>query len=108
MGFTGSKHILAPRLDLLARDGTVYDLDHATGYQCRPSLQTLATGLDPLQHEALRDSFHALLTLTDSTYARALGPERARRGALFRDHAIQYFQTLPRLLEAAGHAGFRG
>ena len=107
-GFTGSEHVRTPNLDLMASEGAVFHMGHVTANHCRPSLQTLVTGLYPLQYSVRADSLLARYRRTDAAYAQASATGRIRLETRFRDHAMQHFTTLPTLLAGAGYASFQG
>ncbi len=50
-GCTGSRHVHSPNMDTLAAGGAAFHLGHTTSNHCRPALQTLMTGLFPVQYE---------------------------------------------------------
>lgn len=107
-GFTGSEHVRTPNLDLMASEGAVFHMGHVTDNHCRPSLQTLVTGLYPLQYSVRADSLLARYRRTDAAYVQASATGRIRLETRFRDHAMQHFTTLPELLADAGYASFQG
>jgi arylsulfatase A-like enzyme len=89
-GFMGSTVAHTPRLDRLASQGTVFRVGYSTASVCRPALQTLLTGLEPLEYTAL---------------ARALGGAGA--AAPGSGDVVQRIDTLPRLLAQRGYASFQ-
>lgn len=107
-GFTGSEHVYTPHMDRLARDGAVFLLGHVTDNHCRPSLQTLVTGLYPLQYQALVDHYHAEATRDNGEYQGASLSERRDFDMLFRAQALRQFETLPALLARRGYVSFQG
>lgn len=88
-GFMGAPVVRTPHLDRLADEGTFFPVGYATASVCRPSLNTLLTGLHPHQWE-LR-----LRQLERSGIQRARWTE------------IQDVQTLPRLLAERGYTSFQ-
>jgi uncharacterized sulfatase len=89
-GFTGNEIVRTPNLDGLARGGTVFPFTHTTGSICAPSLNSLLTGLYPIQWQRRMSGL------------RALGFRGVRRR-----NAIGYVPTLPRILGEAGYASFQ-
>lgn len=85
----GSSVVRTPRLDELARGGTVYPVTYNTSSMCRPSLQTLLTGLYP--HE----------------YRRAQSDLEASEGITLHGSEVRRFSTLPRVLGDHGYASFQ-
>jgi uncharacterized sulfatase len=82
-GFMGSPFVHTPRLDDLARGGTVFTTAYVTASACRPSLLSLLTGLHPRQPGAAREA-------PDPGSEAALGAG-----------------TLPALLARHGYASFQ-
>ena len=107
-GFTGSEHVHTPHMDRLAQNGAVFLLGHVTDNHCRPSLQTLVTGLYPLQYQALVDRYHTEATRDSEEYKRASPPERRDFDVLFRAQVMRRFETLPALLAKRGYVSFQG
>ncbi|MFP6664757.1 MAG: sulfatase-like hydrolase/transferase [Deltaproteobacteria bacterium] len=52
VGFLGHAVALTPNLDALAAAGTVFTNAHNTASACQPSLQTLLSGMHPVQWDA--------------------------------------------------------
>lgn len=89
-GFLGHAVALTPNLDALAAAGTVFSNAHNTASVCQPSLQTLLSGMHPVQWDARR---------------RALEDQH---GPIPRRQEVQFFRTLPRTLAAHGYRSFEG
>lgn len=106
-GFTGSEHVRTPNLDRLASEGATFFLAHATANYCRPSLQTLITGLYPAQYRRIADRYHAEAVRGEADWAAASGDARRRRDAAFLAQIMQRFTTLPTLLADKGYASFQ-
>lgn len=90
-GFMGSPIAHTPELDRLAREGMVFTHAFNSASVCRPSLQTLLTGLDPIQWEA-----HLFRT------------SRKNPGSVEQLHEIVHFDTLPEALARRGYRSFQG
>lgn len=88
-GFMGSDWVQTPNLDRLAEAGVVFELAHTTSSHCRPSLNTLLTGLLPFQWN------YRLNRLKES------------EDGFDENFAIEHFRTLPRLLAEQGYASFQ-
>lgn len=89
-GFMGSDFIHTPNLDTLAREGVVLTHAFNTASACRPSLQTLLTGLHPLQIKTLADVGR-------------------KEGATFPEfRIIRSLETLPKALARRGYVSFQG
>ena len=89
-GFMGSPVARTPNLDELAREGVVFTHAFNTSSVCRPSLQTLLTGLHPVQIEArlerLRNAGRQIRTFEE----------------------VEHFETLPARLGERGYVSFQG
>ena len=55
LGFLGDENVITPNMDILGRGGSVFEVGHATSNFCRPTLQSLITGLYPVQYEQRAD-----------------------------------------------------
>jgi len=62
-GFMGSAHAKTPSLDELASEGLTFEQAFNTASVCRPSLQTLLSGLYPDQWAHRKRTGHAIQTL---------------------------------------------
>lgn len=89
-GFMNSEVAQTPHLDRLAADGTVFTHVFNTSSVCRPSLQTLLTGLHPLQIDARVSAL------------REAGEQ------IPRDAFLRHFQTVPQHLAEVGYVSFQG
>ncbi len=102
-GFLGDQNVMTPNLDILGSGGAVFEVGHATANHCRPTLQSLVTGLYPVQYET------RVADLVDARVAAGAIPadaEPADRRAQRREletSMIAEFATLPRLLGEAGY-----
>lgn len=106
-GFTGSDHVRTPNLDRLAQEGAAFLFAYATANHCRPSLQTLITGLYPAQYQRLADRYHAEAMRDRPEPAADSEDARRRRYVVFMSQAMRRFATLPRLLAEEGYATFQ-
>jgi uncharacterized sulfatase len=89
-GFMGSETALTPNLDTLAAQGVVFTHAFSTASSCRPALQSLLTGLHPIQFETKL----ALLW---------------KQGTRFGPYGeILHFETLPERLAERGYVSFQG
>ncbi|MDJ0850771.1 MAG: sulfatase-like hydrolase/transferase [Myxococcota bacterium] len=89
-GFMGSDVVKTPNLDALAASGTVFTHGMSTASVCRPALQSLLTGLQPLE-------FDAHLAAVRGTGERVRPFEE-----------IAHFETLPERLAERGYVSFQG
>lgn len=89
-GFMGSEIVQTPHLDRLAASGTVFPSGYSTASVCRPSLQSLLTGLHPLQLDRRQQRL--------AERGVPPSPETPLR---------ENFHTLPALLAKRGYASFQ-
>lgn len=104
LGFLGDENVITPNMDIIGNGGAVFEVGHATSNFCRPTLQSLITGLYPVQYDQRAQS------IADR---RMSGPlpngvdsedERAKLRQQYETSAIEEFATLPRLLADRGYA----
>ncbi len=89
-GFMGHAQIQTPALDSLAAGGTVFTNAQLPASNCRPSLQSLLSGLHPEQWRAKRRAL-----------VEAGGPIPARE-------EVVHYRTLPRELARRGYRSWQG
>lgn len=89
-GFMGSARVHTPHIDGLAAEGVVFSHAFNSASTCRPSLQTLLTGLHPFE------------------FRRRMRPDSSTGRRLSREEAIRRIDTLPRLLARQGYVSFQG
>lgn len=93
--FMGSEVAQTPALDTLASQGFAFRQGYTTSSLCRPTLQSLLTGLRPGRYvERLQEIRSAI---------RRLDPDAAKD----RDREVERFETLPRILGREGYASFQ-
>ena len=107
-GFTGSAHVHTPHMDSLAAGGAVFHLGHTTSNHCRPALQTLMTGLVPVQYDAMAAKLHAEVAAASADYQAASPAARQRWDRQFFGQVMREFTTLLALLAQHGYASFQG
>lgn len=105
-GFMGADYLHTPNMDSLAASGLVFTDGYVSDNHCRPSLQTLLTGILPIDYQ--KQSFaqaHQEIqenkVPTDSIQAYLEDYDRRARG-------FSHFNTLPKLLASKGYASFQG
>ena len=105
LGFLGDNNVITPNMDLLGRGGAVFEVAHATSNFCRPTLQSLITGLYPVQYEQ-RASAIAEHALAQQPLPENVNTPLERRmlRQQYETAAIEQFETLPRLLSDRGYA----
>ena len=89
-GFMGDPMVWTPSLDTLAREGMVFNQGQTSAPICRPSLQTLLSGLHPIQW---RDKRTALV---------------AERGWIAYREEVVHYRTLPGELRRLGYQSWQG
>lgn len=105
LGFLGDENVLTPNMDILGRNGFVFETGHSSANHCRPTLQSLITGLYPQQYEAKAAAI-ADARMTSTPLPPGVDTAR-KREILHRQYetaAIEEFDTLPRLLATRGYA----
>lgn len=106
-GFTGSAHVHTPYMDRLAHGGALFTHGHTTDNHCRPALQTLSTGLYPIQYAAQLEAFKAREQSGDPEYSQLAPEEQAQWDFLYEANAMREFETLPGLLSRVGYVSFQ-
>jgi uncharacterized sulfatase len=106
-GFMGADYVKTPYMDALASSGTLFTQGYVPQNHCRPSLQTLMTGTLPVQYwnEAGQMKEEKKATPAYDTLDEEAKKEWERN---FDFHAMQYFETLPRILAEYGYTSFQG
>lgn len=104
LGFLGDENVITPNMDILGNGGTVFEIGHSTANHCRPTLQSLITGLYPVQYE------RQAMAIADRRLADDDLPDGVdtdfERNVLHRQYetaAIEEFATLPRVLSEYGY-----
>ena len=104
LGFLGDENVITPNMDLLGRGGAVFEVAHATSNFCRPTLQTLITGLYPVQYEQ-RAAEIADNQMTSKPLPEGVDTpgENMMLRQQYHTSAIEQFDTLPRVLAEQGY-----
>ncbi len=104
LGFLGDDNVITPNIDIIGNGGALFEIGHSTSNHCRPTLQSLITGLYPVQYEtqatAIADAAMQSTPLpegVDSDFERTILHRQ------YETSAIEQFKTLPRLLADAGY-----
>ena len=105
-GFMGADYVQTPNMDKLAASGTLFTDGYVSDNHCRPSLQTLMTGLLPI------DYYQQNYELFKKDAAEKNIPEDSmmqyRRYFDTRALGLPHFATLPKLLAEKGYLSFQG
>ncbi len=106
-GFMGADYVKTPNMDVLAASGTVFTNAYVPANHCRPSLQSLMTGTLPVDYAA-QVSRKLEASKETSEYKLLPAEKQAEHQREFGFHAMQHFNTLPRMLNEAGYVSFQG
>ena len=105
-GFMGSDYVQTPNMDSLANQGTLFTNGYVPENHCRPALQSLITGLLPIDYKQKSDSIKQALKKTD-LYLSLSAKDKQDWENNFYYHSMQYFQTLPGYLSELGYKSFQ-
>ncbi|MBK98815.1 MAG: hypothetical protein CL672_08525 [Balneola sp.] len=94
-GFMGSDYVYTPNMDELAKNGTLFTQGYVPQNHCRPSLQTLMTGMLPSDYE---------VKVKELIKTKSITPLNEKD---FRHNAMQHFETLPKILRQYGYISFQ-
>ncbi|MGB0258869.1 MAG: sulfatase-like hydrolase/transferase, partial [Coraliomargarita sp.] len=103
-GFMGHPHVQTPNLDQLASEGLIYERGYVTAPLCRPSLNSIVTGVYPHQ-TAVRGNDPAMPGVTKKE--RKSNPELKERGRALREAMTASVVNAPSMvkqLHANGYA----
>jgi uncharacterized sulfatase len=100
----GADYVKTPHMDALAKSGTLFTQGYVPENHCRPSLQTLMTGTLPIDYNFQVDSM-----ARDRMARMRFSSEEAQNEwhRSFKFNAMQYFNTLPRILSKKGYTSFQ-
>lgn len=105
-GFMGSEIVQTPNMDALAASGMVFTDGYVSDNHCRPSLQTLLTGMLPIEYYKRSE-----VVLEQMVQEQGIGQDSLRGFRKYFDLkalAMPAFETLPQLLAQKGYASFQG
>ncbi|MEM7328565.1 MAG: sulfatase-like hydrolase/transferase [Pseudomonadota bacterium] len=104
LGFLGDQNVITPNMDILGHAGAVFEIGHSTSNHCRPTLQSLITGLYPVQYETRANQI-AESAMRSNMLPVEVDTERERNilRRQYETSAIEQFKTLPRILGQAGY-----
>ena len=105
-GFMGADYVETPNMDTLAASGIVFTDGYVSDNHCRPSLQTLLTGMLPIDFQkenfGLMDQAIAAQNISEDSI-QVFKENFDRRASGF-----SHFNTLPKMLAEKGYASFQG
>ena len=96
-GFMGADYVKTPHMDRLADQSFVFTQGYVPQNHCRPSLATLITGQTPTVYESAVEQL-----------IQDRGIDTPKDKQEFRFQAMQYFNSLPKVLADAGYVSFQG
>ena len=105
-GFMGADYIHTPNMDALAESGIVFTDGYVSDNHCRPSLQTLLTGILPIDYNK------KVFSLMDEEIEKQNIPGDSLKA--FKQHfdtralGFAHFNTLPKMLAEKGYVSFQG
>ena len=105
-GFMGSKYVKTPNMDSLAKNGTVFTNGYVPDNHCRPALKSLITGLLPTEYKRIEQKIKSDKMMEDS-FLMMNETEKMEWVNNFEYHSLQYFETLPKLLQSKGYNSFQ-
>lgn len=105
-GFNGADYVYTPNMDSLAANGILFTDGYVSDNHCRPSLQTLLTGILPI------DYYQKAHQLMDEAVAeKGLEGDTVKKFKQYYDTralAMPHFNTLPKMLAEKGYVSFQG
>ena len=105
-GFMGAEYVYTPHMDSLAANGTLFTDGYVSDNHCRPSLQTLLTGILPIDYQKQSEKLLYQLAAEEDI------PEDSMRefhqNFDLKALALSHFQTLPQMLKEKGYVSFQG
>ncbi|MEM9546219.1 MAG: sulfatase-like hydrolase/transferase [Bacteroidota bacterium] len=105
-GFMGADYIHTPNMDALAESGVLFTDGYVSDNHCRPSLQTLLTGILPIDYN------NKIFSIMDEEIQQRAIPEDSVQAfkQQFDRKALGFahVNTLPRMLAEKGYVSFQG
>ena len=105
-GFMGADYVHTPHMDKLAANGTLFTDGYVSDNHCRPSLQTLLTGILPIDYH--RKSEKLLYQLAEEKNISRDSLKQFRQYFDTRALALPHVETLPQMLAELGYVSFQG
>ena len=105
-GFMGSEIVQTPNMDALAKSGMVFSHGYVPENHCRPALNSLVTGLLPIDYAKKLDSIKYSKMQTEN-YLSLSDEEKTKWKKEFGYHGLQHFMTLPKQLQSIGYKSFQ-
>lgn len=105
-GFMGADYIQTPNMDKLAASGALFKDGYVSDNHCRPSLQTLLTGILPIDYHKKSDEL--FWQEVEKRQIPKDSIDAFRRYYDLHAYALSHFETLPALLSEKGYVSFQG
>ncbi|KAA3621653.1 MAG: hypothetical protein DWQ02_27330 [Bacteroidetes bacterium] len=105
-GFMGADYVHTPNMDSLAANGVLFTDGYVSDNHCRPSLQTLLTGILPIDFHHTADSIFESMVAEKNIAEDSI--VKFRQYFNTRSLAFPHFKTLPKILAEKGYASFQG
>ena len=105
-GFMGADYVHTPHMDSLAANGTVFTDGYVSDNHCRPSLQTLLTGILPIDYQ--KKNFALMEAAIQEQQIPADSIKAFEHQFDIQATGFAQFETLPKLLAQKGYVSFQG
>ncbi len=105
-GFMGSEYVKTPNMDALAKSGTLFTNGYVPDNHCRPALKSLITGILPTDYKRIEQKLKSDKMLEDD-FLSMDEKEKVDWINNFEYHSLQFFETLPKLLQSKGYKSFQ-
>jgi len=105
-GFMGADYVHTPNMDSLVANGILFTDGYVSDNHCRPSLQTLLTGILPIDYYQKANSI-----LDKQITEKGLEGDTIQKFKQYFDTralALPSFNTLPKMLSEKGYVSFQG
>ncbi|MEM9680330.1 MAG: sulfatase-like hydrolase/transferase, partial [Bacteroidota bacterium] len=105
-GFMGADYVQTPNMDALANSGILFTDGYVSDNHCRPSLQTLLTGILPVDYHKMNFAF-----MEEEIAKRNIPADSALAFKQYFDQralGFAKFNTLPKILAEKGYVSFQG
>lgn len=105
-GFMGADYVHTPNMDKLAANGMLFTDGYVSDNHCRPSLQTLLTGILPIDYHRKSEKILAK-ELKENNIPKA-EVQAFKETFDKKAFALPHFNTLPKMLAKKGYVSFQG
>ena len=105
-GFMGSDDVITPNMDTLANSGVLFTNGYVPENHCRPALQSLVTGMLPVDYKKNKDLIR-IIQRQETSYQSMDSSSKKIWEQDFDYHALKYFETMPGKLQERGYKSFQ-